>query len=190
MASHSELLAYTLCLILCICSLQTSVTAIEVMEPAAVNLTYYLHEVRGGPGTNGTLWAAAGTGSASNNVSTSGVGWGTFFVFDSPLREGQTENATLLGKSTGTATVTTKGGIPDGGVMIYCQHIFNNATIYNKSSIMVGGQVDFTNVPPWEAIVFGGTGYFRGWRGYGLAELMTSSDAPLIVYKWSIFISK
>ena len=157
--------------------------------PPTVNLTYYLHEIVGGPGTNGTLYAAAGAG-LGNASAASVPGWGTFFVFDSPLKEGTSPESKLLGKSTGTATVTTKGGILEGGVQVHSIHMYSNFSTYHNSSITVQGQVDFTGIPPWECIVPGGTGYFRGYRGYAIASLETSAQAPLVLYKWSIYLSK
>lgn len=149
---------------------------------------YYLQEIKGGPGTNGTIFVAAGTASNGNNATS--VGWGSIFIFDSPLHAGTTPNTTHLGKSTGTAIVSNKGGIPDGGVQVNSNHIFGNGSRYYKSSLKVEGMVDFTSTPPYECLVPGGTGYFRGYKGYGLAVPETSAFAPLVVYKWSIFLTR
>ena len=152
---------------------------------SSLNLTYYLLEIKGLPGSNGTIFPAAGTG----ELNYSAAGWGTFFVFENPIREGPSENTTLLGHATGTAVVTTTQGIT-GGIQVSAQHVFTYPPLYNQSSITVVGRVDFLGTPPWECVVSGGTGYFRGYMGYGIADLLTSAFAPTVVYKWNFFLTK
>lgn len=111
-------------------------------------------------------------------------------MFENLLKEGPTADSKLLGKITGTAVVTTIGGLATGGVQLSAQHIFNNASKYSGSSLTLTGTFGY---PPqgWEDLVPGGTGYFRGYRGYALGvPVLATTEPPLFVYKWDMYISK
>ena len=150
-----------------------------------LHLVYYVQEIRGGP--NSTSLAAAGTGQGNDSA----IGWGSFMVYDNPLTEGPDTDSKLLGVITGSAVITTKGGIASGGLQISAQHIFNEASEYNGSSITVTGTLQSPLGPPWECIVPGGTGYFRGYQGYGLLEPVAAyTKPPLYVEKWNFYLSK
>jgi hypothetical protein len=156
--TSSSMLVPLLCTILaCTCCL------LVASEPESLHLSYYIQEIRYGP--NRTLLAAAGTG--QGNVAE--IGWGSFLVFEQALKAGPTADSKLLGTITGTATITTKGGFATGGLKLSAEHIFNEASEYNGSSLTLTGTFGF---PPqgWEQIVPGGTGYFRGYRGYAFGE--------------------
>ncbi|KAG0588872.1 hypothetical protein KC19_2G275600 [Ceratodon purpureus] len=168
MTFSSVLVAYTLCALLCICSLQTVVTD-------SLHLQYYTHEFRGGP--NSTLLITAGPGNVGNF---STLGWGSFLVFDNIVREGISANSTLLGKTTGTTILTGKAG--DSPVQFIAQTLFNENYKYNGSSFIVlpGG------------VVLGSTGYFQGYKGYGqgveVAATPTPSGAFYAVYLWDVYL--
>ncbi|KAG0563829.1 hypothetical protein KC19_8G062400 [Ceratodon purpureus] len=183
MASSSVVMAYTLYALFCICTLQKMALAQD--QPASLHLTYYVHEIRYGP--NATLLAAAGTGQGNFSA----AGWGTFSVFENALKEGPTADSKLVANITGTGVITTIGGLPSGGIQISAEHIFNEASGYNDSSLTITGTLSSPRGPPWECIVPGGTGYFRGYRGYVLAEPYAATTVPpLFVDKWDIYISK
>ena len=150
-----------------------------------LHLMYYLHENRG-TGPNSTTLTAAGTDQGKDSV-----GWGSFLVYENPLTEGPATDSKLLGISTGSAAVTTKGGVASGGLQISAQHIFNEASGYNGSSITVTGTTESPLGPPWEVIVPGGTGYFRGYQGYGFLEPVAAyTKPPIFVQKWNLYLSK
>ncbi|KAG0625278.1 hypothetical protein M758_2G042100 [Ceratodon purpureus] len=172
-------LAYTLCIVLCICSLQTAVSAKKL------EISFYTHEIRGGP--NGTLLAAAGTGAGNFSA----LGWGSFLTIDNIITEGPNFTTTVLGKFTGFAVMTTKGGLLDGGILVLDQFRFGPASKYNGSSISVTGNLANPPPGPWEVIVLGGTGYFRGYTGYAFSEpYLPTTLAPRFVYKWTFYLKK
>jgi len=171
---------YTLCTVLC--SLHGVVTA-ATSHKKPLHLTYFLHEIRGGP--NSTLIAAAGTG--EGNISN--IGWGSFLVLDNYMKSGNTSDSLLLGSITGTAVVTTVGGLATGGTQINTQHIFKEGSKYNGSSLTVIGTIQ-TATPPYECNIPGGTGDFRGYSGYGILNPLNSlTVAPHYVYQWDIYIT-
>jgi len=153
-------------------------------SPTSLHLTYYVHETRYGP--NATLLPAAGT--AQGNVSE--IGWGSFLVYEHPLKEGPSSDSKLLGKITGTGAITTKGGTATGGIKLAAEHIFNEASQYSGSSLTLTGTFAFPR-QGWECLIPGGTGHFRGFRGYALGEPVEATTVPpLFVYKWDIYLSK
>ncbi|KAG0569239.1 hypothetical protein M758_6G071700 [Ceratodon purpureus] len=174
MASNS-LPVYTLCMLLvCISSLQTVVMANGSPKcDCRLCFTVYRHEIRGGP--NNTILLTVGTSPAA---------WGSYVVYDNMMKEGQSADSTLLGKITGSAVVTSKGGILAGGIQTVFQHNFGPGSVYNGSSLNIIGTAA-TQTPPWELIVPGGTGCFRGYSGFVLAQPIPSATVgPLVVSKW------
>lgn len=172
--------AYTLCVVLCICSFQTSVFAAS----KTLKLTYYAHETRGGP--NATLLPAAGTGQGNFSA----LGWGSFLVFDNRLKQGAALDSKLLGRITGFGVLSTIGGLPTGGVQVTSKFWFGEGSKYPGSSITVVGTLSY-GPTPWELVVIGGTGKFRGYSGYGLSQPENSTTVPPIyVYKWNFYLTK
>ena len=165
---------YTLCVLLClICSVQTTEAR---RESSKTYLRYYVHENRSGP--NATILSAAGPGSGK---------WGTVLVNDNTVREGESPDSKLIGGATGFGVITTQLGLT-GGIMSISKVSFNEASKYNGSTLTLS--VTFATLyPPYEAIILGGTGHFRGVRGYGLATpaLASPPDYPT---KWDIYLSK
>lgn len=182
-------LAYSgvLCILLCglhagLVTAQQGPTLAPTESPGPLHLTYYVLEIRGGP--NSTLLAAAGTGQGN----LSAIGWGSFLTLDNYLKEGPDTDSKLLGMITGTTVVTSKGGVATGGAQLNTQHIFSG-DFYNASSLTVTGTI-LTPSTPWECIVPGGTGAFRGYSGYGLlAPVEATTAPPVYVYQWDIYIS-
>jgi len=154
-------------------------------SPTSLHLTYYVHETRYGP--NATILAAAGT--EQGNISE--IAWGSFLVYEHLLKEGPSPDSKLLGKVTGTAAVTTKGGTATGGLKLAAEHIFNEASQYSGSSLTLTGTFGFPLPGSWENIIPGGTGHFRGFRGYAVGESVEATTVPpLFVFKWDIYLSK
>ncbi|XP_024375472.1 dirigent protein 11 [Physcomitrium patens] len=173
--------AYTLTVVLCICSLQLLVAG---AGPETLKLTFYAHETRGGP--NATLLPAAGTGQGNFSA----LGWGSFMVFDNRLKEGAAADSKLLGRITGSGALTTIGGLPTGGVQVTSKFWFGEGSKYPGSSFTLVGTLSY-GPAPWELIVIGGTGYFRGFSGYGLSAPENSTTVPpLFVYKWNFHLTK
>jgi hypothetical protein len=162
--TSSSMLVPLLCTILaCTCCL------LVASEPESLHLSYYIQEIRYGP--NRTLLAAAGTG--QGNVAE--IGWGSFLVFEQALKAGPTADSKLLGTITGTATITTKGGFATGGLKLSAEHIFNEASEYNGSSLTL------TAAPATSE----DTGAMR--LGKTIEE---TTVPPLYVWKWDIYLSK
>lgn len=173
---------YALCMIL-LCSLHAGGVTATTSHKKPLHLTYFAHEIRGG--ANSTILLAAGTGQGNMSA----IGWGSFLVVDNALKAGNTSDSLLLGSITGTAVISTIGGIATGGSQINTQHIFKQGSKYDGSSLTVIGTIQ-TPTPPYEVIIPGGTGSFRGYSGYAiLTPLDALTVAPLYVYQWDVHIT-
>jgi len=155
----------------------------------SLHFTYFAHETHAGP--NVTLLSAAGPG--AGNLST--AGWGTFLVYDNPMKAGNTSDSLVLGSITGSTAVTSIGGNSTSGhgSQINVQHIFKEGSgKYNGSSLTVVGRI-LTPTPfeEYECIVLGGTGVLRGYSGYGiLTPVPNAPVSPLSnVFKWDVYIT-
>jgi len=165
--------AFALCVVLCICSLQTAVLA----KKEKMTFTVYAHELRGGP--NATLLPAAGTGQGNFSA----LGWGSFLTFENFLKEGPAFSSKTLGRITGSAALSTIGGLPTGGVQVVSKFWWADG-----SSLTLIGTLSFPTAP-WEVSVVAGTGKYRGYVGYALAQPeLTTTLAPLYVYKWDFHL--
>lgn len=150
-------------------------------EQNFLKLNYVVHEVR--TGANATILSAAGTG--AGNLSR--TGWGTVMMSDNVVRESESTSSTLIATSTGFGAVTSSLGIR-GGIMSITKVTFNDASKWNASSLTFSGTFATPN-PPYEAIVMGGTGLFRGCRGYAIASPGLTSP-PVYTTKWEVFLWK
>ncbi|XP_024397216.1 pterocarpan synthase 1 isoform X1 [Physcomitrium patens] len=156
-------------------------------ETEDLHLTCYTHEIQ--DGLNASPKLNAGTGQGGDLTA---AGWGSFVVFDNIVKEGLNEDSKTLGKFSGWGVVTSIGGIPAGGAQMSGQFDFGEGSEYNGSSIAVTGTVSVPGVgppPPWERIIVGGTGKFRGCKGYAIAQ-PAAQARPLYVFRWDIHLSK
>lgn len=119
-----------------------------------LKVKFVVHEVRG---ANGTITASAGAF----------PGWGTLLMVDNVVRATEDLTSTILGKSTGIGGITQKAGI-QGGILSLTKISFTDNSKFNASSITL--TATFATTPPYEIIILGGTGRFRGVKGYGIAN--------------------
>jgi hypothetical protein len=135
---------------------------------------------------------AAGTN--SENI-TAGVGFGSILVYDNTITQGPSNTSKLLGRASGVAIGVIKPSASTNGltrVQVHMEHIFEEESIYHGSTIAVVG-IFFSNDSPWEATVAGGTGRFKEYRGYGVAEQVSETPGPppvYLVYKWDFYLTK
>jgi hypothetical protein len=137
-----------------------------------LRITHYTNEIRGGP--NRTFLLAAGTPQSDLGV---GAAFGSFIVYNNVMKEGVSPDSQTLGRIAGQA------------VQLVMQHIFEEASPYNGSTIDVVGIFFFA--PPWEMRVPGATGMLRGYSGYGKCEPIsqTTGDPPLLlIYRWDFYL--
>ena len=159
-------------------------------KPETLHITHYTHEIRGGP--NRTLLLVAGTN--SDNLS-KGVGFGSLVVFDNLIRQSPSAESKLLGRASGVAIGVIRPGPSTKGftrVQMHLEHIFEGGSMYHGSTISVVG-IFFAMKGPWEANVPGGTGYFKGYRGYGVSTQVSETPKPPpihLVYKWDFYLTK
>lgn len=195
----SSALAVALCIVACICSLQTAVVATittytpptvpTLICPQYLNITHYTHETRGGP--NATFLLTAGTPQRNLEV---GAAFGSVIVYNNVMRAGVAEDSEMLGRIPGTAVGVVKpSSTPDNTtrVQLVMQHVFEAASPYNGSTLDVVG-IFFFN-PPWELAVSGGTGMLRGYTGYGICTPISETALPapiLLVYRWDFCLTK
>ena len=155
-----------------------------------LHITHYTHEIRGGP--NHTLLLAAGTNSANL---TAGVTFGSILVFDNTITETPSNKSKTVGRAAGVAIGVIKPSASTDGltrVQLHMEHIFQDGSMYRGSSISVVG-IFFATTGPWQADVPGGTGVFRGYRGYGVATQLQETPEPppvYLMYKWDFYLSK
>jgi hypothetical protein len=148
-------------------------------EPGHLKFTFYSHEIWTGP--NATLLLAAGTGQGMSNMSA--MGWGSFYVFDNPLRTGPGNDSKVVGHSTGTAVATSVQPVmTTGGLYMVADHIFDKSSKYNGSRITVIGTVA-TARPPYELLVPGGLGHFLGCKGWASVSSVPATP-PAHICKW------
>ena len=170
-----------MCVVLCICSMQ----GMAMARKEKMEMVLYTHEIRAG--ANATLLLAAGTGQGNFSE----LGWGSILTLDNYVKEGPAFTSKTLGRFSGFAVLTTTGGIGDGGKLGVDEFRFGSGSKYNGSSLTVVGTFLEPADGPWEVIIVGGTGYFRGWSGYAISALyLPTTVAPDYAFKWHIYISK
>lgn len=153
-----------------------------------LRITHYTNEIRGGP--NGTFLLAAGTPQPDLGV---GAAFGSFIVYDNVMKAGVSPDSRTLGRIAGQAVGVVKPtSTPDNNtrVQLVMQHIFEEASPYNGSTIDVVGIFFFD--PPWEMRVPGATGKLRGYSGYGKCEPIsqTTGAPPLfLIYRWDFYLT-
>jgi len=148
-----------------------------------IELTVFVHETRGGPAA--TLLAAAGTGQGNFSA----LGWGSILMSDNVIKQGASPASKVLGRATGTGSLTTIGGLTDGGIQVVNKFWFSAESEYKGASLSIIGTLSSPLDGPWELIVVGGTGLFRGYTGYvvSVPELSTTAP-PLYVYKYKFHL--
>jgi hypothetical protein len=142
-------------------------------------LEFYVHEIRGGP--ERTLLLAAGTG----NGDLTKLGFGSICVFDNEVREAGSRESKLLGRERGYGHVTDKEA--KEGLQLSSRITFNAHSEYGPGSLTFSGNVGGV-VSPYELIVVGGTGRFRGAKGYVTVE-NSPPNPPDFVFHWKVHLT-
>jgi hypothetical protein len=149
-----------------------------VSAPKESRLTLHVHEIRGPP--KPTLIAAAGPG--ANDLTK--IGFGSFLVFDNEIRDGPDRGSALLGRERGYGPISDLKG--EQGIQLTSTMFFNPQSRYN-GTLSFHGNVGGPN-PITELLVLGGTGDFRGAKGYALVETLKATPLE-VVFRWSIYLS-
>lgn len=148
-----------------------------ISAPKESRITLYVHEARG-PGA--TLLAAAGTGQTDLTK----IGFGSFLVFDNEIREGPDKRTLLIGRERGSGPISDLQG--KQGIQLISTMVFNRESRYNGTLTFqgfVGGPE-----PSTELVLMGGTGDFRGAKGYAIVDTLKASPLE-VVFRWNIYLS-
>jgi hypothetical protein len=149
-----------------------------VAAPKESNLALYVHEIRAPP--DSTVLAAAGTG--QNDFTQ--IGFGSFLVFDNEIRDGPDRTSPLLGRQRGYGPISDLQG--KQGIQLTSTMVFGRGSSYN-GTVTFQGNVGGPE-PTTEVAVLGGTGDFRGAKGYAIVETVNTS--PLgAVFRWNLYLS-
>jgi hypothetical protein len=109
--------------------------------------------------------------------------WGSSFVFDNEVREGLGADSSLLGRERGWGVVTDQHS--EEGLQLTSKISFIKGK-YEGSTITLSGNVGGKKTP-YELIINGGTGHFRGAHGYVLAD-NAPNDGPRFIFHWKVFL--
>jgi hypothetical protein len=142
-------------------------------------LEFYVHEVRIGPGT--TVMLNAGTGHHELKL----PGYGSMFVFDNDVREGGSRDSKLVGRERGHGSITDEKF--KEGLQLMSKITFNEDSQFGPGSLSFSGNVGGA-VAPYELIVLGGTGNFRGAKGYAIVE-NCPPHPPAYSFHWRVHLS-
>ncbi len=142
-------------------------------------LDFYVHEIRSG--AEATLILAAGTG----NGDVQNMGFGSVLVFDNEVREGGSRDSKLVGRERGYGPVSDLQG--KEGVQLLSKITFNSDSEHSSATLTFCGNLGGVE-SPYELIVLGGTGHFRGARGYALVQNCPPRP-PHFIFHWSVHLT-
>ncbi|KAG0626124.1 hypothetical protein M758_2G104100 [Ceratodon purpureus] len=142
-------------------------------------LEFYIHEIRSADPDDKTATLKL----ANLPPNTNPLQWGSSFVFDNEVREGLGADSKLLGRERGWGVVTDQNS--EEGLQLISKISFTEGK-FNGSTITFSGNVGGKETP-YELIVHGGTGHFRGAHGYVLAE-NAPNDGPRFIFHWKVFL--
>jgi hypothetical protein len=142
-------------------------------------LEFYVHEIRSADPDD----ESATLKLANLPPDTAPLQWGSSFVFDNEVREGLGANSSLLGRERGWGVVTDQHS--EEGLQLTSKISFIEGK-YEGSTITFSGNVGGKKTP-YELIINGGTGHFRGAHGYVLAD-NAPNDGPRFIFHWKVFL--
>lgn len=150
-------------------------------ETVKETLEFYVQEIRSADPSDTTATVKV----ANLPVNTKPLQWGSSFVFDNEVREGIGADTTLLGRERGWGVVSDMES--KEALQLLSKISFTDGK-YKDSSLTFNGNVGGV-VKPYELIILGGTGHFRGAHGYALVEKVPNEGARF-KFHWNVFICK
>ncbi|BBN10063.1 protein MpDIR27 [Marchantia polymorpha subsp. ruderalis] len=135
-------------------------------------LTLYVHESRVPP--NPTLITVV---TATGNLSQ--IGFGSIQVFSNVLKDGPSNDSTVIGVEPGFVTI--------GKQNIFVSYTFTISGPEGNGTLAVQGQFAL-NVWPREMAVVGGTGIFRYANGYDISEIVDDTNPANYVTIHKIYL--
>jgi len=144
-------------------------------------MEFYIHEIRSADPSDKTATLKV----ANLPVNTKPLEWGSSFVFDNEVREGSGADSTLLGRERGWGVVSDRES--KEALQLFSKISFTDGK-FKDSTITFSGNVGGA-VMPYELIILGGTGHFRGAHGYVLAEKFPNEGARF-KFHWKVFVCK
>lgn len=153
----------------------------EDKQKVKETLEFYVQEIRSADPNDTTATVKV----ANLPPNTAPLQWGSSFVFDNEVREGLAADSTLLGRERGWGSVTDKHN--EEGLQLISKITFIEGK-YKGSSLTFNGNVG-GKIPPYEVIILGGTGHFRGAHGYVLVD-NAPNDGPRFKFHWKVYICK
>lgn len=144
-------------------------------------MEFYVHELRSADPTDTTATLKV----ANLPPNTKPLQWGSSFVFDNEVREGSGADSKLLGRERGWGVVSDQKS--EEALQLLSKITFTDGD-YTGSTLTFSGNVG-GKVMPYELIILGGTGHFRGAHGYALADKVPN-EGGRFKFHWNVFISK
>ncbi|CAK9230118.1 unnamed protein product [Sphagnum troendelagicum] len=149
----------------------------NVMKEGAME--FFVHEIRSGG--EATLMLAAGTGKGDHR----NLAFGSLLVFDNEVREGGSRDSKLVGRERGFGPVSDLQG--KEGVELLSKIAFNADSAHGVGTLTFSGNFGGVQSPS-ELIILGGTGRFRGARGYALVE-NCPAQPPHFIFHWNVYLN-
>ncbi|KAG6557776.1 hypothetical protein Mapa_000543 [Marchantia paleacea] len=150
----------------------------SAMKMKSVNFTYYLHDDFVKPDTTSVQVAS------SNGTFTGTFLFGDIAVFDSVLREGSTNDSTLIGHGSGELVSLKEPYIR------FITFVHDLTFPEYSGTISCSARFNFS-APTWEVGVSSGTGSFRGASGYLTASIEVPNTAGYILkYQANLMLPK
>lgn len=144
-------------------------------------LEFYVQEIRSADPSDTTATVKV----ANLPVNTKPLQWGSSFVFDNEVREGIGADTTLLGRERGWGVISDTEN--KEALQLLSKISFMDGK-YKGSTLTFSGNVGGA-VTPYELIILGGTGHFRGAHGYALVDNVPNEGARF-KFHWNVFICK
>ena len=142
-------------------------------------LEFYVHEIRSADPDD----KSATLKLANLPPNTAPLQWGSSFVFDNEVREGLGADSALLGRERGWGVVTDQHS--EEGLQLTSKISIIKGK-YEGSTVTFSGNVGGKKTP-YELIINGGTGHFRGANGYVLAD-KAPNDGRRFIFHWKVFL--
>lgn len=141
-------------------------------------MVFYIHEIR-----SADMTATLKVASLPEN--TAPLQWGSILVFDNEVREGEGTDSKLIARERGWGCITDKDSAD--GLQLFSKITFTDGK-YEGSSLTFSGNVGGA-ATPYELIILGGTGHFRGAHGFVLAD-NCPNQGNLFIFQWNVFVTK
>ncbi|XP_062115632.1 dirigent protein 22-like [Humulus lupulus] len=142
------------------------------------HLHFYFHDILSGKNPSSVqIIESPSKGKAS-------LGFGTTFMMDDPLTEGEEPTSKIVGRAQGLYSFASQKDI---ALLMVCNYVFTEGK-YNGSSLSILGRNPVLNNVR-EMPIVGGSGLFRFARGYALAHTVQfDSNTGDAIVEYNVYV--